>query len=279
MYHLHRFGTYELPDRMPSSDISTGAYVTDPFNLSDGGAYDPLGTEESVTQSYNLSKTAIFYFATEAARRTFEEGLRALVGTRDKLYREWDNGDLEWVTARFKRISGSRELENRRHLEVDMEFEVYSYYWHGAFDGIWTFDAGFFFDSGLTFDPDGNTFTLDASPKDVTIDGDGNAIVKDVLITLTAGSLDITAFDLESDTGAHFSWSGTLTAGDSLAIDTGALTVLNNGVDGYANFTLESDHALNEWFRVVTGDNVITVTITGGDTDSTLAFGYFVGTK
>lgn len=283
MYILYKFGSLVLPDRMPSDDHSTGEYATNPMPLSTGGAYDPNGDGQAkIVGAYDLSKRALFTFSDENEMKSFFNSLRALAGQKDRLYRRWDTGDIEWVTARLKAIEGVREIKNQSHMVADMLFEVYSHYWHGEFAGKWYFDDGHYFDTGLYFDSGGDNVVLSESPKSFTVTLEGDAIVNDPLIKVTAGVADITAIEIKNTASGHeaeIDYTGTISAGETLEIDCGEYSVENDGVDDEENMSLGTTHAINEWFRLAPGDNPIIVTITGGGNDSEIDFDYYVGWK
>jgi len=283
MYILYRFNTLTLPDKMPSDDNSTGVYATSPYALSTGGAYDALGTEQAYpVGARKFNKTALFHFSDTTEMRNYHNSIRNLVGTTSRLYRQWVNGNVEWVTARFISIDSVRTIENQTHLEIGMSFEIYSHYWHGEYLAAWVFDSGEYFDTGLLFDSGGDSVTLDASPKSFTITMDGNAIVNDPKITILAGGANITALEIKNTTTGHLAeldYSGTITSAQSLVIDCAAYTVKNNGSADEANFSLGATHGINEWFRFAPGANTIVVTFTGGSNDSTIDFDYYEGWK
>lgn len=283
MYTLYRFGTLTLPDEMPTDDNSTAPYSSAGIALSTGGAFDSFGSDQSYPAgTYKLTKACSFHFTSSATMRTYFNALRAMTGQKTFLFRQWDSGVVEWVMARLLRVDAEREVENKYHLEATLEFEIYSHYWHGSYLGAWTFDAGYYFDTGLYFDSGGDSVTLNVSPKSFTITISGNAIINDPTITVTAGSANITALEIKNTTTGHLAeidFTGTITASESLVIDCGAYTVENDGSDAESDFALGSTHAIEEWFRLAPGANTITVTITGGSTDSTIDFDYYEGWK
>ena len=281
MYKLDLFlsglGIFTLGQRMPSNDLSTGIATTVPFPLLAGGGFDALGTEQASSGVYSLTKSYLIYFATQAERISHFEDLRELKGKRGRLIRKWDDGASQYVTARVLGVKAERGIDNRHSLECEVEFEVYSAYWHGGFTGVWTFDDGEYFDIGLFFDSGADDITLNTSPKNFTITMGGNAISNDPVINVTAGSADITAIEIKNTTAGHLAeldYTGTITAGKTLVIDCGAYTIENDGTDDDANFALGATHAINEWFRLPPGANTITVTITGGSTDSIINLDY-----
>ena len=283
MYTLYRFSTLTLPDEMPTDDNSTAEYTSSPIPLSSGGAFDPFGDVQTYSVgTYKLSKTCSFHFSDTDTMKTYVNSLRALAGQKAQLFRQWDNDTVEWVMARLLRITSDRELESTRHIEVNLEFDVYSHYWHGSYIGPWYLDDGHYLNAGLYLDSGGDNVVLNTSPKSFTITLDGNVVMNDPTITVTAGSASITALEIKNTTASNLSeldYAGTIAAGESLVIDCGAYTVENDGVDDEANFSLGATHGIEEWFRLIPGGNTITVTITGGSTDSEIDFDYYIGWK
>ena len=282
MYKLDLFlsnlGIFTLGQRMPTNDLSTGIATTVPFTLLAGGGFDALGTEQASSGVYNLTKSFRIYLATQAERVSYFQDLRELKGKRGRLIRKWDDGASQYVTARVLGITAERELDDTRSLECEIQFEVYSSYWHGDFTGVWTFDDGEYFDIGLFFDSGADDITLNTSPKSFTITMEGNAISNDPIINVIAGSANITAIEIKNTTTgnlAELDYTGTIISGNTLIIDCGAYTVQNNGVDDDANFALGATHAINEWFLLPPGANTIVVTFTGGDVDSIINFDYY----
>lgn len=280
MYTLKKFGAVDLPTRMPTDDMGSGGDAkTAPYVLSSGGAYDMLGTDEAFFAARKLTKSGRYYATTAAARETYLRSLYAMLGKSDKLYREWEDTTLEWVQARLVNIAADRSVENRQHIDITTTFEVYSPYWRGALVGAWFLDNGEYFDTGLYLDS-GNEVTIDSSPKAITETRTGSAIVMDTKFIITAGSAAITALTIAcADNGWEMTYTGTIAIGKMLIIDCGGCYVLNDNADDYAHFALTSNHTINEWSRLIQGDNDITVTITGGSTDSTISLNYYEGWK
>lgn len=279
MFILKRFGDYTLPAANPDETVGTGgATITNPLGLPGGGAFDSL--RESVAQFGDrvLTKKAVIYASTEALAMAAYRALQAEVGKRDRLYREWDYGSAEeWVDARLINIEAQRKAADALKLDVTMQFEIYSAYWRSLSPvGEWYLNDGELLDYGLVLDGTATTFTLDSSPKILTVTNGGNAIVTDCKINIDAGSADITAVKIEAD-DIEIDYAGTITAGDELMIDCGAYSVTNNLVNDRDNLSLGSDHKINEWFRLLAGANSVTITITGGSTDSQITYGYSNG--
>lgn len=273
MYTLYKFGTQLLPIQAPVETIGTGSIETASYPLSSGGAFDALGDDVATPRVLEITKKVII---SGVGAQSEYQVLRGLVGRKKRLFRQWQDGTIEWATARLKGIDSERAPKHYQHIEITMHFEVYSAYWHGSFIGAWFLDNGRYLDDGLYYDSNDATYTLNTSPKTVTINQAGNAIVKDAVINITAGSSPITALTIQS-AEAHLVFSGTIAAGETLVIDCGAYTVENDGVDAISGFSLGGSHAINEWLRLNPGNNAITITITGGSVDSVAAFNYWIG--
>ena len=276
-YKLVRFGSLTLPIYNPLTDISTGRSLTNAADLPGGGAFDMLGSDEAVFGSNMISLEAVLQEDVIADMTTAFNTLRGAVGKKTKLYREYPDGDIHYMISRLREMTGQKESKHINHLPVKLVFETIAPYWRGSLHGGWTLDSGEFLDDGLDLDSD-ETVTLDSSPKTFDVVHNGNAIVIDPLIVLTAGSAAITAFELTTDE-INLEWSGTLAVGESLVIDCGAYSVKNDGVDDYANFDLGSGHAINEWMKIPPGTNSVSVTISGGNTDSTIEIIFREGNK
>ena len=260
MSWITRFGSRDMPGNRQSHDVGLPAIAQQAVSLP-FGAYDPLGGGAGQGKvPYTISVNTMLVHNTPAELHTALAAWRALCYTRATLYRTPDGGtaNSESITARLIGIDAPRDIENLRHLAITLRFEVTSSVWDGAAHS--------------------ETITLDASPKSAEIDNDGNGIVRDVTITVTAMGAPITAITIENLETGHVSkikYAGTIAVGQSLVIDCAAMTIRNNGVNAYTTaFTLEAGHSIREWLRLMPGANTIRVTRTGGDNASTCVLTY-----
>ncbi len=115
----------------------------------------------------------------------------------------------------------------------------------------------------LTEGGTGNSFPLYVDSGTVSNGGD---VEVHPIITFTAGGT-ITNVKVENaqDGGKYFNYSGLLVLDDVLEVDCQKGTVKKNGVDDIANFA-------DSFIKLASGDNAITVTITGTPADSNLKF-------
>lgn len=267
------FGNVPLPEQMPVEDIGTESVETSSYPLSSGGAFDALGSDVATIRGSRITKKGKISGANSQAEYV---ALRGMLGKKDRLYRVWNDGNIEWVTARLKKIESERNVKHLNHIDVSLEFEVYSSYWHGELIGIWYLDDGHYLDTGLDLDSNDASFVLETSPKTVVVDQPGNAVVKDGIISITAGSSNITAFTiLGSD--SHIVFSGTVLSGKTVIIDCREYTVKNDGVSAMNNFSLGASHAINDWLQLAPGENTFVVTITGGGNNSSIDFTLYAG--
>lgn len=252
-YRITRFASTDLPARREMQDAITGRVQSSLVRLPGGKVFDAHGTETAIGEGYPVKVGGAVHAATPAALKTAVYALRALKGVQDKLYRTPDGGSAnsEWVEARCDNVESIRDWRNRLWENVVFYFTVLDDVWSGA--------------AGET------NITLDASPKSGEVTNSGNAVVRDLTITIAAEGTAITQVDIENLETGHVSkirYSGSITAGQSLVIDCGALSVKNNAVDDWDNLSIEAAHEIDEWLRLMPGNNTIRVTRTGGGATS-----------
>lgn len=263
MYKLRAFGSRTLPHVDPVQDQSARPARTDLIELPGGGVYDAHGSDADPDGQATATKSAAISAYDDAAVRAELDALRALVGTRDRLWREaYDTGELQWCLARFSRMPAVRRFGDRWRLAVDMAFDLVSPVWYGADEtpeivDPWDEDDDDLCTCGAQGLASGSAVTLH-------LPNGGNKTVTEIVITLSAIGGSATALTITSATTGHsFSWSGTLGSGKDLVIDTGQLSILNDGASAYVDFTPPSNRA--RWMEIAAGDNVWTVTVTGTD--------------
>ena len=260
-YWLEKFtptgeSDYALPTRMPHSDVG-GLKRRDASVDTAAGNYDAFGAEQLTIARTPLTHRGIIKATSAAALVTAKRAALKIAGKTGKLYRLWDGGTVrEWVNARCLDVSAVRRIENVLHEELEFAFVALSPAWNGT-----------------VHDDD---FTINASPKNITVANAGDARVLNAQITVTAGSAAITAVTLATGS-AELTYSGTIAISKALVIDCGALSVKNDGAAAYADFTWTGSHTTRWWFPLASGNNTVTVTLTGGSTDSVVNFQYYDG--
>lgn len=278
-YRYTRFDALDLPTQDGDEDLDReGRFEL--VETAGGGIFDPLGSDQAVSGERSIRARYNLCAATASAFRTAYNALLAKQGRRGELWREHDTGNNEYIYARLERVRSGRQTHNVTSMPVTLEFVLLESDWRGDSTGQgWNFDDGIYFDAGRYFDEGtADATTLDSSPKNITVNNGGNKPVTDLILTITAGSADITALTIACTNGEgifSFTYSGTIAAGEALVIDCGARTIKNDGTADYVNFAKGGTHNRAKWLVLAEGDNTVTVTITGGSTDSTFLPSFF----
>lgn len=256
-YELYQFGSTVLPYRASEDDIGSGQANLVVFGFPDGGAFDALGNDEAPVGETRLTKSCMLY--STGALRVDYHALKALVGTRAQLWRRHNDATMEWCWARFQSIRSTRKAKNRDNLDLDLTFLKLSPLWYSQTEqDITHYDVGSDDDDLTTTGAEGDTAATLAA-----IVNNGNAKQRAVTFTITANGADITALTVANATSGHtWSYAGTIADTKSLVVDCGALSVENDGTDDYAHFTPPTTKS--EWMIFVPGNNILTVTVTGG---------------
>lgn len=273
-YILEKFGTTLIPQARPTMDIGAGQAQSVLVGLPSGGAYDAIGSARSRGQAITVNHAGAIYEDTNAAVQSALDALKALIGTRDQLFRRMPNGTVQWITARLTSLTGQRTIEHVHHLDLSLSFASHEYYWHGTHHGAgWLLDAGFNLDEGKVFDEaNADVTTPIPASGTVTVTNAGNYPVRNAIISIYAGTTPITNLTLILTGATSLRYAGTIGSGKTLVLDCGKFTALNDGVDDFANLTRESGHVIADWLCLEPGANLVAVTRTGGDANSSITF-------
>lgn len=256
--YLEQFGTTVLPVAVPKSDAGSGDSKLNLSPLSWGGQFDENGSAAVPMPGGKLGYQCRL-FGTDASNL---DGLyrpyKVLRGTKAKLYRR--NGDTtqHWCWARCKTVDADWTYENIAHIDIKFEFVMTSPCWYSTTQHTydWHIVGIVAADTLLT------TLAESKGSAIQYIDHSGNIDQPAAIFTLTAIGL-VTSFIINNvTTGYRFSYTGSLSAGDVLVIDTGAMSVKKNGVDDYASFVPPTNH--EEWMHIAPGENKLEINITGG---------------
>lgn len=282
---LERFGTLELPLIEAQQDIGAIGTRTSYTNLPGGGGYDNYGSSQAPRGVYSLSASGELMGETQAEVLTQSDALRAKRGRRAKLYARVDDESVRWVWARLRDVSITRRPEHVLFLPVALQFDVTSPVWYGDRHGAgWVLDDGEVLDTGLVLDEaTDDVFVLTHSILTAfEVVNAGNAPINNAILTITAGSADMT--DLEIYTygnepfavNGHLTFAATIPAAGSLVIDAGRLSITNSGIDAYDDLTIEADHTLPGWVRLDPGATVVTIEFTSTQ-NATATFSFHDG--
>lgn len=275
-YNLERFGTLTLPFLNPQFQVDTVPARNTIVRTTHGG-YDVAGSgqaEQDLPQP--ISYKGFIVDRDLTAWRAAVDAMRAMSRKRDKLWRRTcDTNEVQWCWARFLVAQTDRDFQRPLEYQASIRF-LQQTPWVGHEHTSWVLDEGDFLDTGLYLDDARLIYTLDVSPKVITITNGGNRATSNVRLAITAGTTAITSITFACG-GAEFTFSGTVAAGHILIIDSGLQSVTNDGIAAYANFTLTSNHIIDEWLVFEPGANTLTVTKTGGSTNSVLTVAFADG--
>ncbi len=266
---LERFGSLALSMIEAEDDLRTGSARLASLGTI-AGEYDSHGAGDAPVDGVVLAREFELHGATTDDLDDARDALRAVIGTRARLYARMGDDAVRWVNARLLDVQERRTRRNFNFQRVVCRFHVPSPIWQGHDHTFWTLDSGELLDDALYLDDAGYTVTLSGSSTDVVVTNGGNRVVTNPVITITAGGANITAVTITKTGETKIAWTGTLVSTKSLVIDCGKFTILNDGANAYSGkAAFDSNHTIAEWLRIDPGSNTVTVAFTGGSTDST----------
>ncbi|HEY1015721.1 MAG TPA: hypothetical protein VGE07_23635 [Herpetosiphonaceae bacterium] len=269
-----RFGPQALPTLEPTEDLS-GLALRQAFTpLQTGSVYDHAGADQSRKDQALISRSGML--VEQAGGDTLLAQLRqiqAYYGYRNYLIREMDDGTFERIWARFVALNVPRTADNLVTLEVSTDFVPLASTWLGRNFHQLELDDGHLLDSGLFLDGTAGIL-ISTNPTTFTLTNNGNAISRYVIIRVVPAGSSMTSLTIKCGQ-AEWTFSGTVVAGQTLEINTGACSVLNNGVDAYASFAFTGNHTMDDWFRLNPGANSVTITRTGASGGATVYVEYY----
>lgn len=258
MYQIYRFGNIDLS---PFNNDFTLSPVPAKTNLlsTTGGMFDSDGEGRSRQQfPFPLSYKCVVMEDVYNNNRATLDALRAAVGTRAKLYRRAANdGAVHWCIARLVAMPHDWPYTQRSHFVVSFDFQQLTP-WQGFDHADWRLDDGYEIDDGLLLDPALYTASLPGTSA-ITILNSGNLPVTDVLLTVKAGANPLNNIVFFGPDGVWLQWSGTIPAASELVIDTGAQSVLLDGVNAYQYLSLPVYHTVPDWFYIPPGSTLVAI--------------------
>ncbi len=259
---LTQFGTYTLPLWNKRDGVSlgnTGGAVT---GIIGGAGYDAYGSGTApenmlaVTTSFEIIET------TATAVQTARDAIRALAGTKARLWAHFPDGTDRFVWARLARVRMERRLEYIYYQPVDLDFEIVVPGWNGTGHGApWLLDDGETLDTGLYLDLD-DVWIPSSSGDTETFANGGNRTVTDAFVTITAGAA-ATISNIRIRCGScDWTWTGTVAVNKSLTIDCASRSIKYDGADAYSGFALNSGHSVADWLQLAPGNNTNSAGVT-----------------
>jgi hypothetical protein len=289
MYRIFAFDGIEIPDYDADHNMGTGAALTS-FQQLPNGFFDNYGTADSPQGIRPIVARGRILHDTAAEMRTTLDALRKKIGKRGKLTVQFDDGSLRWQWARLVDVDIPADKQFRLMSDFTLTWITASQIWYGVVttsdewtwgDLAWTFGDGTaeIGESGYstTLTATGATGTAPPSggtSQSFTLSNGGNKTATNISITVTAGTTAVTACKFTNDTtGDTFYFSASVSAGNVLVINCGAMAVTNNASNAYSSF-VPGNRAV--WFTLAPGDNTITILVNGNTAaDGTIAFEYY----
>lgn len=271
-YRLYQFEGIALPDRMTEDDLSTGQ-VESTLVDSVGSAFDYYGStrrlprrrtiaargryigetlylvDHNSNQLVDHSSNFLIAGAPGEILRARIDDLKRLVGRRGTLYRLRDSDNvLQWIQARLLVVDYVQTVANwDRVADVSATFETLMAAWREQTAS-----------SQVVSVVSGTNAVLIANDSDISIE--------DATLTLAASSTITSLTVTNTASGVNWTWTGTLSSGQSLTVDAGALTVRRGSTDVYSGFVLNSGHTARGWLTLAQGDNMLYATVDGSGT-------------
>lgn len=270
-YILKLFDGVNLPLYDPDTPTGAGPSRRGAVRLGGGGHFDIYGSARApLDLPYDLNYKATYAESSLAALETALSALRGRSRRRGRLIREMANGDTHWCVARLVELDAPRPGGITNRQQCRMTFEVGSP-WYGALHG----DSWYIGQDGIYLG-DGHVlgsasvYTLDTSPKVLTINNGGDGDVTAVTLTFTGGSAPLTGLTVGCGACA-WTWGGTLASTKELIVDSGAWRVTNDGVDAFDEGPhLTAGATSGRWLVLAPGNNTLTIAKTGGGANSSL---------
>lgn len=274
--YLERFitsrGTLVIPTCDTETQISLGPVVFNVFPLVGGGALNPYGVSgRAVRENSAISYPCVLAgLSPEALQSSVDEAL-SFAGQQGKLYMLMPDDTHRWVDAVMLDTGGTMTANAVLHTNATMAWAILSPYWtSSAEESALTVP---FYDAPAADLLTTVTQALVAGVATAlpTITNIGKVPQASVEITVTAQGGAVTSVTIvNSTTNYTLVWTGTLAAGTSLVIDTGALSVLANGVENFAGLTPPANHT--DWMQLDPGANTWAVTVVGANATITVSF-------
>lgn len=258
MYTYSTFVATTLPTARPRPNVGTGAVRSDAILLPSGTIFDPTGSAQKRRGLYTIAYPCMIKETSAANAHTAYQALRALIGVYGKLYRKLYDASTQWLYCRLLDVGATREPDHLFTQPLTLLFETRQEVWHGALNQ--------------------DSYAFDASPLSKEINNAGDATQRDMTITISAEGSAITLLGIDNDESGHvsdFHFTGSIAAGESLIIDTGAWTVLNEGVDAWDDIAFQGTHAIEGFLWFMKGNNTITFHRTGGDNTSGIQIDHY----
>ncbi len=268
-YVLTQFDGVILPvyKQRDMADVATSGPASSSLRrLSNGRYVDTQGTERNPLTADVVSRACEIFGTDWADVRGQLDILEAKKGVRGALTKAYRDGVLRWQYAKLLHVEAPASLRTWNSQTTILTFQTEQPEWRGAShaEGWSVGDDSFYIGDGtasLGVDTTTVLTATGATTQAATLTNGGKIDAKELIVTVTAGTNTITAITWANATSGYgWTWTGSLTTGQVLIVDTDAVNVTKQGANAYATFT-PTDLAV--WDRIVSGDNEIAITVTG----------------
>ncbi len=276
-YRLMKFAGVDLPAGDMQSDTSGEVYA--PVLSVVGGELDVYGTGYRGTQP-RLRGSIVSHTATVTSPvETTVKGLKAMLGTRGLLTREWLTGGTQQIEARLLADPGMATPQRAWHRKT-WRFQLLGDVWLGQTVGVmlddpdnaWTLDSGVMLDDGTEALSGSNDITLNVA-------NGGNAPFGHGSLTVKAVGADITRVHVWQDRDGvrivDWEYTNTITPPNELVVQFKLKTVKVSGTNYYRYFNLLPAHKIRDWINIPPGGGEVRVVITSTGTMHETYFGSY----
>jgi hypothetical protein len=265
VYRLIEFGGVDVPQYNATTSFGIGTTAASTVLTIGGTVFDPSRGARLPALNARVEHVGQYLADTLDGLQDQVAAMQQKVGTRNDLWRErLSDDELQWCYARL--LSDTLGVGALEALQQTMRLNLVR-------------------ESAAWYSEDAQNITHNltgAQPKDIDLPnattGDG-ATQTNVVITITAGNAAMTNFHLYDDYSegvVDWDFTGTIAATESVVIDTGGFSVLNDGVNAYNSLVLDPvNHTSAYWMEMLAGTHPLRVEWTGGGTGATVNFNYY----
>lgn len=281
-YTYTYFDDVELPIYNIEQDLSASSVPSARIDTINGATIDYLGATTRSPQGQTIAVSGYYIeeqslivddlnnFVTDEngdrlitgltgeTLRAKTDALRNKLGQYKKLFRrDLEDSTLNWKMARLVTVQQPKKFEHRGVIQqVTAILETPQAYWKAAAisEAITAAAAGAY---------------------GIDVPNQGAVVTSDIIIEVTAvaaiTSIRIRRDDV-SNNDTDFTWTGTLSIGETIIFDCGARTVKIGDTGVYSGFAYNIAHASDKWLTLYPGSNNIGMEING---QFSIVFGHY----
>lgn len=242
-YRLYRFGaTTLLPLGDPQDDVAGAEVPSDAVAVAGGSVHYAYGASSIIpVRRHTINHRGIYSSDVENS----VDEILAMVGQRAQLWRiRASDSSLQWKYAKLLSGRWQRDKEQSQHAVVDLKFDA---------KGNWR-------ESGYSSANRTGTGSVTVG----STDGDAWCFFGNVM-RYTASSTGTHTLRVQNTPRViDWQWSGTMTSGHVLVVDSDTWTVTNNGADAYSGFTINAGHGCQRLMVWAPTTHTVTFTLSAG---------------